>query len=279
MIIIADSGSTKTIWCSIGEHGQKGYFTTEGYNPYFVDVAYIIQSMQSSMPSEIVTDKVTAIFFYGSGCFPDKENIIVESMKSIFKQAKINVYLDLLGAARSLLANDSGFVAILGTGTNTCLFKEGKIVQNIDSLGYLLGDEGSGCFIGKKLLGDYLRGYLPVELSELFFSKYQFTSSSLMDNIYGKPLANRFCAGFSIFVGENINHPYMMNLVSSSFDLFFENLVSKYDDYQKFTFNCVGTVGYVFKNLLENSCHKFNMSFGHIIKSPIDGLVSFHTIN
>ena len=133
MIIIADSGSTKTLWCIIDEYGKKRNFITEGYNPYFVDTEYIIQSMKSNMPSDLSTDKISAVNFYGSGCFPDKEIIISDALKNIFRQATISVYLDLLGAARSLLAHNSGFVAILGTGTNTCLFNEDKIVQNIDS--------------------------------------------------------------------------------------------------------------------------------------------------
>lgn len=276
MILIADSGSTKTLWCLIDNHGKEKRFNTEGFNPYFSDQQQIINSLQNNLLAEINADLVLEIYFYGAGCFPDKTYIIEEAIKTLFTKAAVHVELDLLGAARSLLGNTDGFVAILGTGSNSCLFGEGKVVQNIDSLGYLLGDEGSGCYIGKKLLANYLRGYLPPELAALFFDTYRLSVPDIMDSLYVKPFANRFCAGFSLFVGENIEHSFLHKLVADCFDDFFNNLVSNYPNYQNNSFNCVGSVGYNFKNILELSCRKFNMNFGNILQSPMEGLSLYH---
>ena len=276
MILIADSGSTKTLWCLIDNDGKEHHFKTEGFNPYFSNQQQIVNSLQNNMLADIDADQVMEIYFYGAGCFPDKAYIIKEAMNKVFTKAAVQVELDLLGAARSLLGNTDGFVAILGTGSNSCLFSEGKVVQNIDSLGYLLGDEGSGCYIGKKLLANYLRGYLPPELAALFLDTYRLSAPDIMDALYAKPLANRFCASFSLFVGENIEHSFMYKLVTDCFDDFFNNLVSNYPNYQHTSFNCVGSVGYCFKDILELSCRKFNMRFGNILQSPMEGLTLYH---
>ena len=221
-------------------------------------------------------DELIDIYFYGAGCFPDKAHTIEQAMHSFFSRAFVHVELDLLGAARGLLGHSDGFVGILGTGANSGLFVGGKIVQNIDSLGYILGDEGSGCYIVKQLLSKYLRGYLPADLAKLFFDCYHLSSEDIMDALYAKPLANRFCASFSTFVGSNIEHPFLSKLVANCFDDFFKNLVSQYRGYKNLSFNCVGSVAYHFQHILEQSCQKFDMNLGNIRQSPMDGLELFH---
>src|SRR3569623_784538 len=156
MILVADSGSTKTTWCLLNNAGENYFFNTEGYNPYFVTKEYIVHSLTANLPSTINTGLIREIWFYGAGCFEDKTSIVSNALTKIFVNADLHVGLDLLGSARSVLGNQPGFVAILGTGTNSCVYDGNKITGNIDSLGYLLGDEGSGFYIGRKILSDYI---------------------------------------------------------------------------------------------------------------------------
>ncbi len=278
MIIIADGGSTKTNWCLLDNNQKKIYFNTEGYNPYFVDSEYIVGSLKKGLPQDLPLDQVTEVNYYGAGVHNDeKAQIVVDAFRLLFPNAKIEVGHDLLAAARALLGTESGFAAILGTGTNSCIYDGEKITYNINSAAYILGDEGSGSYIGKKLLTDFIRGLMPKDVEKAFFETYKLTPDEIMDNVYTKPLANRFCASFSKFVYDNnVNIEYTRNIVNDAFEAFFANLVSKYPDYQKYTFNCIGSVGYNFRNVLEEKATQYGMKVGKILRSPIDDLVKFH---
>ncbi|MDN5288443.1 MAG: N-acetylglucosamine kinase [Mucilaginibacter sp.] len=278
MIIIADGGSTKTNWCLVTEEGKKVYFNTEGYNPYFSGTEYIIQSLNESLPTDLEKDEITEVNYYGAGCStPEMRKIVEEAMKAVFTKAKVNIGHDLLAAARALLGNNEGFAAILGTGTNTCIYDGKEVVNNIDSGAYILGDEGSGCYIGKKLLTDYLRGYMPEPVRNLFWETFKLTPDDINEQVYTQPRANRFCASFSKFVYDNNVHiEYSRNLVRTSFEDFFRNLVTHYPNYQKYSFNCIGSVGYNFRNVLEEVATENGMVVGSIIRSPIDNLVKYH---
>ncbi|MGZ3836347.1 MAG: N-acetylglucosamine kinase [Mucilaginibacter sp.] len=278
MIIIADGGSTKTNWCLVTEEGKKVYFNTEGYNPYFTSTAYIVQSLMENLTTDLEKSEITEVNYYGAGCSTDDmRNIVAEAMRAVFTKAKVYVGHDLLAAARALLGTSEGFAAILGTGTNTCIYNGKDVVHNIDSGAYILGDEGSGCYIGKKLLIDYLRGYMPEPVRKLFWDTFKLTPDDVNEQVYTQPRANRFCASFSKFVYDNNVHiEYSRNLVRTSFEDFFRNLVTHYPNYQKYTFNCIGSVGYNFRNVLEEIVTENGMVVGNIIRSPIDNLVKYH---
>ncbi len=275
MILIADSGSTKTSWCLI-ENDHKLFFQTEGYNPFLVKTDYIISSLEKSLPPAVNKGEVHQIYFYGSGCIGDKVTIIRDALATWFINASIQVESDLLAAARALLGEKPGFAAILGTGTNSCLYNGKAITHNISSLGYILGDEGSGVYMGKKLLTDYMRGRLPKDLNEIFRKVYNLTQSEILDYIYKQPLPNRFCAGFTKFLAENLHHEYASALVKSSFYDFFKNMVSSYPHFSTYTFNCVGSIAFYFKEILTEVALEFNMKTGTIIQSPIEGLIKYH---
>jgi N-acetylglucosamine kinase-like BadF-type ATPase len=202
MILIADSGSTKTTWCVLDKN-SKFLFHTEGYNPFLVKADYIIDSLNKNLPADINRASIDRIYFYGSGCIGDKVSIIQDALSTVFINAKVQVESDLVAAARALLKGNKGFAAILGTGTNSCLYDGKSIIHNISSLGYILGDEGSGSYIGKKLLIDFMRGKLPLVLEESFRKTYSLTQNEILDRIYRQPLPNRFCAGFTKFLKEN----------------------------------------------------------------------------
>ena len=278
MILVADSGSTKTDWCLIKPSEEDIYFTTEGYNPYFAGRQYIIDSIKRGLPETIEAEKIQQVYFYGAGCQEDKVEVMREILQTVFPDCTgVSVDVDLLAAARGLLKNKPGFAAILGTGTNTCLYDGKEIVHNIDSLGYILGDEGSGAAIGKKILGDYLRNKMPDAVSLAFKRTYKLSAAEIINKIYGEPLANRFCASFTVFLTQpEIDQSYSRKLVRSSFREFFQQLVSCYPEYTEYTFNSVGSVAYYFKDILLEVLQEFNMKPGIIIRSLIQELANYH---
>lgn len=277
MILIADGGSTKSAWCQINQDGHKVNFNTEGYNPYFVDTQAIVASLEEQLPAELERSAVKEVYYYGAGCStPEKVETVAKAMRTVFGNAKVFVGHDLLAAARALMGTKPGFAAILGTGTNSCIYDGKDVTLNIDSLGYFLGDEGSGSFIGKQLLRDYMRGYMPEELRAAFLKQYELENEDIFDNIYNKPLPNRFLASFSKFAYEHNSFSYCRGVVKTAFQYFFKNLVCHYPNYQSYTFNCVGSVGYNFRDILTEVCNENGMQTGKIIRAPIDDLVEFH---
>lgn len=279
MILVADSGSTNTNWCLLKPNKEIFYFDTEGYNPYFVSNDYIAQSLTTNLPKHINRATISDIFFYGAGCFDDKLDIIKNALRQLFSDAEIFVGLDLLGSARSVLGNKPGFVGILGTGTNSCLYDGNNIIANIDSLGYLIGDEGSGYYIGKKILGDYIRQYMPASVRKEFLKIYNLTREEIMERLYSGKLPNRFCAGFTKFISESISDTsYTRNLVKQAFIDFFESLVTRYENYQQYTFNCTGSIGFAFKEILSETATSYSMKVGTILRTPIEGLAKYHLL-
>lgn len=279
MIVIADGGSTKTNWCLINEAGRKIHFNTEGYNPYFSDEDYIENSLRNTLPSHLESEKLEEVYYYGAGCSTDaNRKKVANAMQKVFVNAKINIGHDLLASCRALLGDDEGFAAILGTGTNTCLYNGKDISLNIDSLGYFLGDEGSGSYIGKRILADYMKGFMPKGLSDCFFDTYGLSNEDIFDHIYNQPLPNRFCASFSKFIYDNKEAygEYTSKVVDYAFTAFFENLVIHYPNYKNYKLNCVGSVGYSFRDTLSVVADRYEMGVGKIIRSPIDDLVDYH---
>jgi N-acetylglucosamine kinase-like BadF-type ATPase len=276
--LIADSGSTKATWCLLNQNGSRKIFKTEGYNPYFVSTDQVFQSLQFQLMRDLPKDEaIEKVFFYGAGCSsPSKNKIISEALLKCFPSAGVYVDHDLLASARALLFNEPGFAAILGTGTNSCIYDGKNITHNIDSLGYFLGDEGSGSYLGKKLLRDHLRGYLPAELENKFKEYSTLNKEEIFDRLYNQPLPNRFLASFALFFGENANHEYCKKIVREGFEDFFKNLVCGYPDYNQYTFNCVGSIAESFSDILKSVCESHQMKFGVIIRSPIDRLVDYH---
>jgi len=279
MILIADGGSTKTSWCQLSDAGQRVYFNTEGYNPDFVETPDIIASLEKNLPDTLPTQAVREVYFYGAGVSsPAKAEVIAAALRHQFPNvSKVEVTEDLLAAARALLGHGPGFAAILGTGTNSCIYDGEKITHNVDSLGYFLGDEGSGSFLGKRLLRDYLRGLLPDGLDKALKEEYNLGSrNDIIDRLYNQPLPNRFLASFAKFAYDHNNVSYCRQIVVEAFEAFFQNIVLHYPNYQDYTFNCIGSVGYNFRDALTQVANSHGMQVGKIIRSPIDDLVSFH---
>ena len=280
MILIADSGSTKTDWCLIENNGNEISFSTEGYNPCYMSSEEIEKSISKSLPFDVACNKVKKVHFYGAGCYEDKFPVMTQALQKIFSNAEFEIAMDLLASARALLGDSPGFAAILGTGTNSCLYDGKKITMNVDSMGFIMGDEGSGAYIGKRFLGDYIRGYMPAEVKERFWNDYRITPDELIDRIYTKPMANRFCSSFCKYIRENMpKHEYYTRIVEDSFRDFFRNIVCGYPDFNKYLFNCVGSIAFYFRDILENIASEFDMEMGTILSCPMDGLKKYHVNN
>jgi len=279
MILIADSGSTKTDWTLTNrEDKSRKTFHTIGYNPYFIDTEAIYYSLTENLLKDLDASVVSKVYFYGAGCStPEKKEIVRKALTRCFPGKEIFLGHDLLASARALLGKEKGFAAILGTGTNTCLYDGNDVSMNIDSLGYLLGDEGSGSYIGRKIVRDFMRKRLEPELYDRFKERFQIEGNEqIFHTLYSTQFPNRYLASFCSFADEYVSHPYIKNKVRDSFRDFFKNLVSKYPDYKDYEFNCVGSVGFVFKEILEEVAQSYDMKIGKIIKSPMNDLVAFH---
>ena len=279
MILIADSGSTKTDWAYVRKGAQPGFFSSLGYNPNYITGPEIQEDIRKNLPEGFCTDEVSEVYFYGAGVSELEYDFMKETLRGVFTKAEtVFVAMDLLAAARALLGDEPGFAAILGTGMNTCLYDGTKETLNIDSLGFILGDEGSGGYIGKLLLRDYARGNMPPEIYTEVKALVGKNAEEIIEQVYTKPKPNRYCAQFCKWVGDHRHaHPYYNTLMKNAFRDFFLNEVCLYPDYRKYALNCVGSVGYFYQDLLGEVAEEFGMKLGNIIKSPIDGLVKYHS--
>ncbi len=281
MILIADSGATKTDWGACSRKSEKVVrFQSLGYNPNYMSKEEIRDDITKSLPSGFPLGEVEEVYFYGAGVTPMHYPMMEEIFRAVFPSVgTVFVAMDLLASARALLGHKAGFAAILGTGTNSCLFDGEEITLNIDSLGFILGDEGSGAYIGKKLIVDYMRGDMPADVFAEVKGLIGKEGEELLDQIYCKPKPNRYCAQFCKWVGDHRHsNPYYHGLMLGSFRDFFQNIVSHYPDYRKYEFNCVGSVAYYYQDLLSQAASAFGMRVGTIIKAPMDSLIKYHTL-
>ena len=278
MILIADSGSTKTDWCCVDTEGWRISFRSEGYNPNYITRQYMIDDIIKNIPDALDTSAVSRIYFYGAGVTEMQFGFIEKALRAVFTSAReVFVAMDLLASARALLGDSGGFAAILGTGTNSCLYDGRDVTLNIDSLGFILGDEGSGGYIGKRLICDFIRGDMPENVHKTVAEELRLSGDELIDQIYTKPFPNRFCARYCSFVGQNLHTDiYFYNLVLESFRALFRNIISHYPHYADYELNCVGSVGYAFSDILQTVAGEYGMKMGKLLKYPMDGLVEYH---
>lgn len=277
MIIIADSGSTKTEWIILQDGEVINTFLTAGFNPYYFEKSAITEILIKDIPQEVKKDAITQVFYYGSGC-STKVNckIVSDAFAVYFKHAKIHIYHDLLAAAHSLLGRNPGMACILGTGSSTCFYDGNKIVKNIPSLGYMLGDEGSANHIGKKLLTAILSGTAPEALAREFYSTYSLDFESTLRALYKSGKPGLFMAQFSSFVHKQIEQPICQQIVSSSFDEFIDAQLCHYETYKSVPVSFVGSVAWFFKDLLKQRLDRRGIRLGTILQSPAKGLVDYY---
>ncbi|MBL4594390.1 MAG: hypothetical protein JKX68_11335 [Flavobacteriales bacterium] len=275
MILVADSGSTKTDWRLINK-GETTSFETIGFNPYFVTSAGVLTELVNSDLVSI-KDDVTQVYFYAAGCATqEKRNVLQSPLSTFFSNAKVEVEHDMLAAARATTGKSKGLVAILGTGSNSCLYDGTEIVENVAALGFILGDYGGGADIGKTFIKSLIGRELPVEVEVDFNEEYKLSTPDVLDAVYKQALPNRFLAGFSKFVFQHINNPVILKMVEHRFELFFEKNICKYSDYQNNTLHMVGSIAYIYQDIFKKTAEKHNVKIGKVIKQPIEELVKYH---
>lgn len=276
-ILIADSGSTKTQWCLL-QGKKKKMIATQGISPYFLDDESIGVILSKELLPKVGKIQIDEIFYYGTGCSnPENVALIKRGLKKIFLKAKVNVEHDLLGAAKGLCGDEKGIACILGTGSNSCFYNGKKVVKNSPGLGFILGDEGSGTHLGKKVLQHYLYGTFDEELMDKFKAKYTETASEILDNIYKKDLPNRYLSQFASFLVENRGHYMVENIIEDCINDFFFNHIYKYRESWTMPINFVGSVAFGFKDVLKQMCSDYEIKLGKVIKDPMDGLIKYHS--
>lgn len=276
-ILIADSGSTKTEWCLLSS-GKKKKIFTQGISPYFLSEDQIAAILMNELVPSLKKAEPAEIYFYGTGCSnPANVRCVERAIKSVFPDAVIQVTHDLLGAARALCGNEKGIACILGTGSNSCYFNGKKIMKNSPGIGYILGDEGSGAYLGKKVIQYFLYDTFEPDLMARFQIKYNVTAHEILDSVYKKPLANRYLARYTEFLSENRGHYMIENIIEDGFNDFFFNHVYKYRESWSYPIHFVGSVAFGFRDVLSELCHAYELQLGKVLKNPMEGLVKFHS--
>ena len=277
MILIADSGSTKTNWCLTENSEILKHIYTKGINPFYQTEEEIIRELELTLVPFLKGRKIDQVYFYGTGCFyPEKIALVSGALGWHFKNVAIEVQSDLLGAARSLFIDEKGIACILGTGSNSCLFDGKQIIENVSPLGYILGDEGSGAVLGKTLIADCLKNQLPSNLRDKLLKTYDLDAQQILDNVYKNPFPNRFLAQFTPFLLENISEPSIYKILYESFDAFFVRNVMQYST-DKINVGFVGSIAFYFHEILELVAANRGISISQIVQNPMEGLVKFHS--
>ena len=276
MILIADSGSTKTDWCVAKDGFTVKRFTTQGINPYHQDERRINGIVLDELLPQTGEYKIKKIVFYGSGCREET----IPAMKTILHSAfnnniEVEIYSDLLGAARAICGHEEGIACILGTGSNSCLYDGKKIADNIPPLGYILGDEGSGATLGKIFINEILKNNQMSDLKKEFLQVLKMTEGDIIDRVYRQPMANRFLASLAPFIHSHIERHEVNEIVTENFRQFLLKNVKRYhrDDLQV---SFIGSIAWHFKSQLLQSALEENVYVGRVEKSPMDGLLRYH---
>ncbi len=279
IILIADSGSTKAEWCLLNGNKRKTIYT-QGISPYFLTTDQIQQILIVELKEKLKNIEPDKVYYYGTGC-SNPENVVSvkKALKNTFSKAKIFVDHDLMGAAKALCGNGKGVACILGTGSNSCYYNGKKIVKNSPGLGFILGDEGSGAYLGKKVVQYYLYHTFDPDLMDRFQAKYNTTAAEILDAVYKHALPNRYLAGFVPFLIENRGHFMIENIIEDGFNDFFFNHVYKYRESWIMPIHFIGSVAFGFKDVLKDMCDSYELQLGRVLKNPMDGLVKYHKEN
>jgi N-acetylglucosamine kinase-like BadF-type ATPase len=276
MKVIVDSGSTKADWKFLSGEEETSLHTM-GFNPVFHSSDQIEQEVNKAFKGIMNLEQEAEIYFYGSGCWDQKRKAVIENgLKRVFTNAKIDVHHDLLGAARATCGNDPGISCIIGTGSNTCLYDGKDVIDNVTNLGYLCGDEGSGTHLGKKLIRHYFYRELPKELEEAFEVFVGGGKQKILDTVYDGTPPNVYLASFTRFMSEHVDHPFIQRILYRSFAEFIDRHVRKYPGHLKLPVHFIGSIAYVFQDMLKIVLTERAMHHGIFIKQPIDNLVAYH---
>lgn len=275
--LIADSGATKAEWCLLKGKKKKILFT-QGISPYFMNSDQIAKMLNKELKPYLKNEVIAEIHYYGTGCGnPENVKSIRKGIKEVFTNTKkINVDHDLMGATRAVCGNEKGIACILGTGSNSCFYNGRRIVKNSPGLGYVLGDEGSGAYMGRKILQHFLYNTFDEELMDKFNLKFKTNQLEILERVYRQPLPNRYMASFAVFLSENRGHYMIENIIEDSLNDFFFNHLYKYKESWSYPINFVGGISFAFKDVLKSMCTTYGLQAGRIMKHPMEGLIEYH---
>ncbi len=275
--LIADSGATKAEWCLL-QNGKKKTIFTQGISPYFLTTAQIVELLQKELLPKIKNSSIDEIYYYGTGCAnPENAKSIKKAIQTVLPKAKIVVNHDLMGAAKALCGDTKGMACILGTGSNSCYYNGKKIVSNSPGLGYVLGDEGSGAYLGKKVIQYYLYGTFDDELKGRFDLTYTTNAAEILENVYKRPLPNRYLASYTKFLADNRGHYMVENIIEDGLNDFFFTHLCKYKEVWTKPIHFAGSVAFGFRDVIQQLCNSYEFELGKILKNPMQGLVEYHS--
>lgn len=276
MILIADSGSSKTDWRVIGKDGKISQYRGVGFNPYY----QTSEEMATQMRHEFLMNlenEVKEIFYYGAGCsVQTRKDEVEKALRTIFSKAKIKVDHDLAAAAKATCGHQEGIACILGTGSNSCDYDGENIIDTKPAPGYILGDQGGGGYVGRKFLMDFINDEMPKEIKEEVEEKLKINLATIQEHVYRQPFPNRYMASFCRFITEHKSNPYCYMLFYNSFLDFFKVHVMKYKNYRDKQVNFVGSIAYYNSDILRKAASDSQISTNLIIESPISGLTLYH---
>lgn len=279
-LLVADGGSTKTAWQLTLSGGQQHTFVSRGMNPALQDDATLTAILQTEVNPQLkalLPDKDSAItlFYYGAGCLPFVKHRMADLLRQTMGLADVSADSDLLGAARALCGHTPGIACILGTGSNSCRYDGKSIIQQTPPLGYILGDEGSGTAIGKRLVADVLKGLLPDEIRRQFHETFGLSEADIIRQVYREPEANRFLASLAPFVYEHRTHPALQTLLYDCFNSFLQRNVAPYAP-GHLPIHFVGSIAWHFRDELSAAVYAAGYDIGHILQEPIQEITRFH---
>lgn len=277
MILLADSGSTKTDWGLVENGKLVKRLRTSGMNPFQMSEEATTEEIKTHLVPELPGTVLDEVHFYGAGCTKEKQPIVERALRAnLTINGECEVASDMLGAARGICGHKPGIACILGTGSNSCSYDGKNLVKNVSPLGFILGDEGSGAVLGKLLVGDVLKNQMPEAITKRFFEKYKLTSAEIIDRVYRQPKPNTFLASFVPFLEENIDEPKIYNLVKESFRSFLRRNVMQYDGWQTLPIGFNGSIAKIYKKPLLEALEEEGMHLGRIIQAPMEAMVEYH---
>jgi len=280
MILIVDSGSTKTDWIAIDNKGKILFETqTLGLNPQVLTNHILKERIVNNFELYKFRKEVSEIYFYGAGCGTEPPRILIKSVfKEIFKNCtefsiKEDTYAAIYSTAK---INYKSIVCILGTGSNCTYFDGESIDQRVISLGYILMDDASGNYFGRQMLRDYYFNRIPEETAIKFNREFDLDAEKIKDNLYKQPNPNTYLATFAKFLIQNKDSDYGQSLIKRGFDLFIERQILQFENAKEVPIHFVGSISFYLKNELKRSLSNYGLQAGNIIRKPIDGLLEFH---
>ena len=279
MILIADSGSTKTAWCLISGNQRVKDINTKGINPFYQTEEEIEAELKNTLCQEIGGEnKINSVYFYGAGCADSQiNNKLAKTLQQVLKSDKAEVSSDMLGAARGIFKHQKGIACIMGTGSNSAYYDGNEIVKSIPAGGFIIGDEGSGAVLGKTLIADYIKNQMPENILAEFKKFYNGTYLDVVNHVYKQPFPNRWLANFTKFMYEKREDDYIHNMIVNSFTLFFNRNIKQFDSWKNTEVGFVGSIAYYFEKELKEAAQKCEITVSEIYQNPIEGLIEYHS--